>query len=279
MVSKRARALLGTLALATCIAPIPPVRAAPAQTFRVGLIGDTGYNAEGEQNLLRIREAANSAGLAFVAHDGDIWMGGSWCSDERLRQVKAGLNGFRSLVYAPGDNEWLDCPNGTAGRLAAIRRIFFSDQLSLGTQPVFQVRQPGVPENARWEKGGVVFTTLDVPGPNGGGPVAADLAWLDAAFDRAAATRAVAVMVIWQDDPTDGSSPSLVGKLKARAGAFGKPVMLVHGDTHQYKLDNPWRNVPNLTRLETYPTFTPQWVKVVVNPADPAVFTVARLRA
>jgi hypothetical protein len=85
---------------------------------------------------LCIQEAANSAALAFVVHDGDIWLGGSWCGDERLRQVKGELNGFRSVVYTPGDNEWQDCRNGADGRLPAIRRIFFSSALSLGTQPV-----------------------------------------------------------------------------------------------------------------------------------------------
>jgi hypothetical protein len=285
MVTHRARLVLTAIALVsmagfTTVARAVPAAPPPAPPFRIGLIGDTGYNAEGQQNFLRVRASANAAGLDFVIHDGDIWMGGSYCSDERLRQVKADLNGFRTLVYTPGDNEWVDCKQGPAGRLEAIRRVFFSQPLSLGTQPIPQRRQAEVPENARWEWGGVVFATLNVPGPSGGGPtVWADLAWLDKTFDRAEAIKAPAVMIIWQDDPVDGSSPELVARLRKRAAAFRKPVMLVHGDTHQYKLDNPWRDTPNLTRLETFPTFTPEWVKVVVKPADPAVFTVARMRA
>lgn len=284
MVTPRASAVLGTIAalilvamagLTTSARAVPP----PAMPFRIGLIGDTGYNAEGERNLLRVRESANSAGLAFVVHDGDIWLGGTYCNDDRLRRVKAVLNGFRTLVYTPGDNEWSDCP-APDGRLPAIRRVFFSQPTSLGIRPIPQRRQAEAPENARWEWGGVVFATLNVPGPSGGGPaLGADLAWLDKAFDRAEAIKAPAVMIIWQDDPTDGSSPGLVAKLKKRAAAFGKPVMLVHGDTHRYKLDNPWKEVRNLTRLETFPTFTPEWVKVIVNPAGPSVFTVARMRA
>jgi hypothetical protein len=256
--------------------PAPP----PPPPFRIGLIGDTGYNAEGQANFLRVRDSANAANLSFVVHDGDIWLGGTYCNDERLRGVKAEFNGFRTLIYTPGDNEWVDCPEGPAGRLEAIRRVFFSQPMSLGTQPIPQRRQAEVPENARWEWGGVVFATLNVPGPRGGGPtVWADIAWLDKTFDRAQEIQAPAVMVIWQDDPVDGSSAALVARLRERAAAFGKPVMLVHGDTHQYKLDNPWRDTPNLTRLETFPTFTPEWVKVIVDPASQAVFTVARMRA
>ena len=264
----------------TTVARAIPTPAALAPPFRIGLIGDTGYNAEGERNFLRVRDSMNAAGLAFSVHDGDIWMGGTSCSDDRLRTVKSIFHGFRALVYTPGDNEWQDCPQGPAGRLPAIRQVFFSTSQSLGTVPISQRRQDGTPENARWEWGGVVFATLNVPGPSGGGPATpADLAWLDKTFDRAEAIGAPAVMIIWQDDPTDGSSPALVAKLRKRAAAFRKPVMLVHGDTHRYKLDNPWRDVRNLTRLETFPTFTPEWVKIIVNPASPAVFTVARMRA
>ena len=284
MVTPRTRALLAAVALlasagVTTVARAVPATSPPAPPFKVGLIGDTGYNAQGQVNFLRVRDSANAAGLSFVVHDGDIWMGGTYCNDERLRRVKAEFNGFRTLVYTPGDNEWVDCPEGTAGRLEAIRQVFFAQPMSLGTQPIPQRRQVDVPENARWEWGGVVFATLDVPGPSGGGPtVRPDLAWLDNTFDRAEAIRAPAVMIIWQDDPIDGSSPELVARLRQRAAAFGRPVMLVHGDTHHYALDNPWRDTPNLTRLETFATFTPEWVQVTVDPAGPAVFTVERRR-
>ena len=284
MLSSRLGTVLGALALVvsaglTAVARAEPTPAAPAPPFRIALIGDTGYNAEGQRNFVRVRDSINAADLAFTVHDGDIWMGGTSCNDDRLRQVKSFLNGFRTLVYTPGDNEWMDCPQGPNGRLAAIRQTFFSSDQSLGWSPIPQRRQADTPENARWEWGNVVFGTLNVPGPSGGGPATqADLVWLDKTFDRARDIKAPAVMIIWQDDPTDGSSPQLVAKLKKRAAAFGKPVLLVHGDTHRYKLDNPWREIRNLTRLETYPTFTPEWVKVIVNPASPAVFTVARMR-
>ena len=282
MVSERAGAALATLALVALVnAPAVPARASASRrtSFRVGLIGDSGYDDQGQVNLHRVRESANAAALAFVVHDGDIWLGGSRCTDERLRQVKTVFDGFRTLVYAPGDNEWQDCPNPD-GRLPAIRRVFFSQAGSLGTRSIEQRRQPDFPENARWEHNGVVFATLNVPGPAGGGPAAAaDLAWLDATFDRAQAIGAAAVMVIWQDDPTDGSSAPLVARLKRRSATFRKPVVLVHGDTHRFKLDNPWKDVRNLTRLETFPTFTPEWVKVIVDPTRPEVFSFARMRA
>ena len=92
---------------------------------------------------------------------------------------------------------------------------------------------------------------------------------------HAEASHAAAVMVIWQDDPFDGSSDaSLVATLKSRATAFGKPVVLVHGDTHHFQITKPWSTVPNFTRVETYGTSgTNHWVKATVDPSTPGVFS------
>ena len=264
-------------------APVTPVHAmtAASPAFRVGFIGDTGYSPGDDGNLLRMRASTNASGLAFVVHDGDTQKGTTPCSDGRLRAVKREFDGFATLVYTPGDNEWQDCPNGSPSAwLLDIRRTYFSTGNSLGVQPINQWRQSAaVPENARWERGGVVFATLDVPGPDGGGPVGANLAWIDATFDRATATGAPAVVIIMQDDPTDGSSANLIALLKRRAAAFRRPVLLVHGDTHVHKLDHPWRDAPNITRLETFPGFTATWVQATVNPASPGVFSFVTVHA
>jgi hypothetical protein len=126
---------------------VPAVRAAPsppARTFRIGLIGDTGYKAGDDANLLKVRAGANRSGLAFVVHDGDIQKGDTPCSDKRLRYVKGVFDGFSTLVYTPGDNEWLNCR--TEGmdplrRLAALRRAFFGSDRSRGATTLQLERQ------------------------------------------------------------------------------------------------------------------------------------------
>src|SRR5205823_10232044 len=114
------------------------------------------------------------------------------------------FTGFsRPCVYTPGDNEWTGC-NDALTRIASPRKIFFSTDSSLGTAKMALTRQkPTYVENARWTKGGVVFATLDVPGPASKSPSAgetsarhtANVAWLNAAFDQAEATKAPAVMI------------------------------------------------------------------------------------
>jgi hypothetical protein len=277
----------GTLAPApdprpNCGLPAPPPAGAP---FDIGLIGDTGYSSTQDTWLLQVRAQMATFPLAFVTHDGDTQQGNTPCTASRDQYVYDTFNGFAApFIYTPGDNEWRDCPSDPIGRLAALRSKFFSTDQSLGLTTIPLTRQsPTYVENARWTKGNVVFATFNVPGPSGKSPSAtetsarhtANVDWMNAAFDQAEASHAAAVMVIWQDDPFDGSSDtSLVATLKSRATAFGKPVVLVHGDTHHFQITKPWSTVPNFTRVETYGTSgTNHWVKATVDPGTPGVFS------
>jgi hypothetical protein len=50
-------------------------------------------------------------------------------------------------------------------------------------------------------------------------------------------------------------------------------VALVNGDTHEYRIDHPWPELPNFTRAETWaPGDNDRWVELVVDPADPNLF-------
>ena len=66
--SERAVAVLATLALVATVRPdARPAKADPGRRrrFRIGLIGDTGYDAQGEANFLRVRESANACGAGL----------------------------------------------------------------------------------------------------------------------------------------------------------------------------------------------------------------------
>ena len=262
-------------------------RAATTGPFRIALLGDTGYNPGQDQLLLKTRTAISSLSYAFVVHDGDIQGPQEPCTDERLRYVHEVFEGFSvPLVFTPGDNEWAGCA-GPAERLAAIRQRFFSTGQSLGQRRMPLTRQaaPFV-ENARWSAGNVVFATLNVPGPDGkssgaDGLPAANLAWLNEAFDIATNQQSPGLMIIWQDDPfAGGSDDDLQTALVERARAFGKPVVLVHGDSHVYRLGTNWPGVPNLTELQTFAVDnTDRWVEVTVDPADPGVFRFAKMQS
>jgi hypothetical protein len=123
-------------------------------------------------------------------------------------------------------------------------------------------------ENVTYKQSKVRFVTLNVPGGSNndndiwyGTPAmsqeqsdeianrsAADIHWLDAAFDQATAENAKAVVIMlqadmWDLDGKDASHLSqyepLIAEMAARASTFGKPVLLINGDSHVYRSDNP----------------------------------------
>jgi hypothetical protein len=126
---------------------------------------------------------------------------------------------------------------------------------------------------------------------------AAVRAWLRETFDEAARTEAPAVMLVIQANPEFDSPDTSVDErapsredgfsafhraLRAEVLAFGRPVLLVHGDSHYFRIDKPMvdegtpaRRVERFTRLETFGERDPHWVKVIVDPASREVFSFA----
>jgi hypothetical protein len=61
--------------------------------------------------------------------------------------------------------------------------------------------------------------------------------------------------------------------------AFGRPVVLVHGETHIQRIDRPMTSstsgerVENFTRVETFGSPEVGWVRAGVDTSEPEVFT------
>ena len=286
----------------------------PGPPFSVGLWGDAPYTAEQVPRAMAMIADMNAAGLAFSVFDGDI-KGGAQCDDRYYTEALARFEAFtHPLVYVPGDNEWTDCRTGghdPLERLAHLRRTFFAAPESLGQRRMALDRQeaPYV-ENTRWQMGGVVFVGLHVPGSNNGKvndpalpPASAEAAnaefrardaankeWLTSSFALARRTDAVGVMVVIQANPgfeapdpalraflgVDGFD-SFLATLREETVRFRKPVALVHGDTHTYRLDRPMRHpngrpVANFVRCETFGYPDVSWVKATIDQRDPNLF-------
>ena len=88
-------------------------------------------------------------------------------------------------------------------------------------------------------------------------------------------------MLIIQANPfeEDLADPSGFTEFKATLEretiAFGKPVVLVHGDSHTFRIDKPVISETrplNFTRVETFGSPDVHWVRVSVNPRNPEVF-------
>ncbi len=205
----------------------------------------------------------------------------------------------------PGDNEWTDCHRADNGgfdpieRLAKLREQFFANPAqSLGREKIALEHQDVFVENRRRERTGVVFATLHIVGSNNNlqrdqaavneyvARNAANLAWMQATFAGAKSRNAKAVVLAFQADPRwehDGREDLRAGftdtlaALRQHARAFGKPVLVIHGDKHLFIIDKPlYQNrqlIYNVTRLMVFGAAEVQGVMVNVDADDPDVFS------
>ncbi len=198
-------------------------------------------------------------------------------------------------------------------RLNYLRQVFFPDDRSLGRRTLQLTRQsPQYPENVRWTRGPVTYVGVNVPGSNNNyipdgdvkdGPQAeanaeyaarnaANLRWIRDSFAAAKASDSKAIMITVQADMF-GDSPTAPGgttvdptdhfadtkALLARAAVdFGKPVVLVNGDSHYFTVDKPLSDdagnvIENFTRVMTFGSSLNHWASATVDPADPQIFS------
>jgi len=173
-------------------------------------------------------------------------------------------------------------------------------------------------ENLRWSMGGVTFATLHIVGSNdnlGRTPEmdaehaerkAANIAWLKQTIAQAKADGSLGLVLMtqanfifekhWSGDRRrlfltySGAGPSTspvptghddyVKVLAEEMENYDKPTVIIHGDSHIFRVDKPLisaktgRSFENFTRVETFGAPDSHWVRVIVDPADPHLFTV-----
>jgi len=289
---------------------------ARAEPVAFGLFGDFPYSDWERRELPKMIAEMDADNLAFVVHDGDIKNGHSVCSDEVFRDILGVFQASKHpLVYVLGDNEWTDCHRKNNGpydpleRLDTLRRMFHADDYALGKEKLKLERQSANPafaayrENVRWQAGGALFVGMNVPGSNNNyfgttkdqGPSAeyldrgrANRAWLASSFALARERKLAGILIDIQADP-DLESPKhregqpngyldFIDQLRAETQDFPGQVVLVHGDTHFFRIDQPLKDlrsgetIRNFTRVETYGSPTMGWVRGTVDAAAPQVF-------
>lgn len=291
------------------------------------IIGDTPYGAAQLAAFPRlVSDINNDPDVRLTLHLGDIKDGASVCSDAYFDQMRANFDSFHDpLVVTPGDNEWTDCHRPAAGgyipteRLARFRSVFYPQpSKSLGERHKSvktQAEMPGFEafvENRLWISQGVVFATVHVVGSNNdlvpwfgtaetpeqrnerlaeyASRRDAALAWLDRTFALAAEEDARGVVVAMQANMWFNTAlgfSEIVQRLADRASAFGKPVLLLEGDSHRYTVDRPLATgsalhgvttaAPNLTRIVVEGETIGEWLKLRIDPHAAELFSWARM--
>ncbi len=300
--------------------------AAGSVPFSLAVIGDTPYgSAQMEKLPGRIDQLSADPDVQVVSHLGDI-SDPITCSATYYMKVKAIFNrAYDPFVYTPGDNEWADCHRAVdghtspLGKLTSVRSVFFPTAgRTLGAHPATVTAQAGYPENVMFDRGGVTLGTIHVVGSlddmvawSGLGYTAptsaqrseeesrrsADIAHLNAIFTHAKEVQSRGVVLMTQADMFVNTATSAVAKygpfaraIAAESKSFGKPVLLMNGDTHSFKSDKPlsagsaWLSryqisgtVANLARITVEGgKYLDEWVKVTVVPTS-TVFQAQRV--
>jgi hypothetical protein len=173
-------------------------------------------------------------------------------------------------------------------------------------------------ENRLWSHRGVTFATLHIMGSNDNSTrtpelvaeyqtrKAANMAWMRKAFARAKADKSIGLVLVAHANPGFENfwPPSYLGRyfrmfhgtklpsplpasayddyvriLGEEVESYGKPTLLLHGDTHLFRIDKPLfsaktkRPFENFTRVETFGWPDSHWIHVAVDPANPELFT------
>jgi hypothetical protein len=246
--------------LAGCAHPV-------AEGTPFGVFGDVPYS-EGEiQRVERLIDEMNAAPLAFVVHVGDIGSSSALqaCGEAWVAGRKQQFARIRHpFVLVPGDNEWSDCKD-PLHRLERWRQMFcFSDsRLKVESQAGEYC------EHRRWESAGTLFVVLNVPGSNNNlrhaehaSRMTAVMAWLDESA-AAAERRDLRLAVVMHADPfittpRDGYA-ALRDKLAALGARRAGKVVLIHGDTHVYRDDEP---IPGVRRIEVWGSPFVSWLRL-----------------
>ena len=307
--------------------------AAHAQTFSFGLWGDMPYAKAGDEpKIPALIKSINQSDIAFSIYDGDIKDGSSRCTADIYFAALTMFGQLtKPVVYVPGDNEWTDCHRLNNGgydaleRLAYLRKTMFSAPGSLGKRKMALQHQgqPGEKfvENTRFSHNKIVFASFNIPGSNnnkiqgekdctnnsartaaqcdaGNAEYAerdaANVLWMQQAFQAAKDQKARGLVLVFQADPgfdlpetqdIDESKAAnvsgyrnFINAVVAQTEQFAGQVLLVHGDTHFFKVDkplySPTRLLPNLTRLQTFGSPLIHWVRVTVDAKNVNVFTI-----
>jgi len=285
-----------------------------AQSFKFIALGDMPYSQPADfPRFERLINSINSQKPAFSIFVGDTKSGSSPCSNEHVEKMTAYFNSFKApLIYSIGDNEWTDCHRALAGqynpleRLEHIRSKQFQSSNSFGVTKLKLQRQSELMpqfsryvENSLWTRGHFLFVNLNIPGSNNNlgrdeesnqeyqMRNQANLAWINYAYTFAREKKYAGIIFAFQADlfyspelatSTSSGYRDTISAFRDQSEKLAIPILLIHGDSHQLKIDQPLMNsknqlLENVYRLEVMGANQVQAVEVHVNAQESSPFS------
>ncbi len=259
MMRRASFAALATAAWLAASAALAAAAHAPKNAHSFGVIGHSFANGGDEGQLKQSIDESSESALAFVVLTG-IKAAKEPCSDKLyLERRKLIDNARRPMIVMPSATDWSGCKNSN-GRTAAIERLnrlrelYFAEPESLGRRKMGVTRQSAstkfrsYAENVYWDKGNVLYATVDVPANNnhylpGAGRnsefedrLVANRYWLNRIFALARAKKHDAVVLFSE------------GEIKPMVQEKGLRGLLARSRQPQDGFDAPRRQVAQLAR-------------------------------
>ncbi|MDO8301198.1 hypothetical protein [Lacisediminimonas sp.] len=281
--------------LALLLALPSPATHAQARSFSFGVIGQPERAGAGEQSFRKALTDADRERLAFIVING-LKSTAEPCTDRLYTERRELLQAARNTVFvslAAGD--WARCrrddgSSAAIDRLARVREIFFTEPGNLADAAAVQAlsitRQSAAvqfrdyAENMRWQTGGVLFATLNLPGDNNhytadagrnsefDDRMIANRAWMQRLLHAAKQNKARALVLFVDADPLllpKARKGAVAGKhdgytqfrryLRELAAQYPGRVLLVHNPQDRNTASGmAWRG--NLGELVLGPGYT-----------------------
>ena len=127
----------------------------------------TGLQIRGRLKSNAMIEAINAVGVAFTIHDGETKSGSTECTALGRRRRNPTESHGTACRTQDSTTARLYARRQRVDRLPSVRGDTASEApQSQGRTTMPLTTQPGYPENARWQRGPVVFVTINQPGSN-----------------------------------------------------------------------------------------------------------------
>jgi hypothetical protein len=258
--------------LASALLAVPTAASAQNAPITFTVIGDVPY---GSSEIPEFEDAVADHNVYspsdFFVHVGDIKSGSSSCVESHYATAADILHGLAVPAYiVPGDNEWNDCDDPDEAWAFWEEHLLGLEQDFCGVPSDFEA-QSVRPENFSFTSKGVLFIGLNLVG----GSVHDASEWTtrlnqDADFvnqELAEHGAQVRALVVFGQAGPSSNRATFFNRFVSAAAAFGKPVLLVHGDGHSWIQDRPF-SLQSILRVQV-PQGDPVEFDVSLDPVNP----------
>jgi chitodextrinase len=249
--SERLRTFLAIALGIACAWAYAAPAAAQGQPITFSVTGDIPYDGKEDLFQDQVADHNRKSPSKLFFHVGDIKSQTSACPASYYQTTFDIMSELAVPSFiVPGDNEWNDCADPIAAW--ALWAAYFTDfEQNFCGAPAVEA-QAVRHENFAFVRNGVLFIGLNLVGGSSydsnekARRLQDDADWVETQFTSKAPQVRAAVIIAHAE--RSGSRDLFFDQFDASASAFGKPILFIHGNTHDWAWNTNW-GAPNVSRI------------------------------